>query len=191
MKYFSLFSILIFVFACGSPSVKKEDRDSLATTHGNDSIAAPPAPEVVSLPADFKGFDLPSKVVKGKVMCPAGADVYTAGLDDNEGARDEIVIQTGDTGMMIDMYSTKYDMKTCLDKVRSSMWTPLRSLISSDEHLSVFTRAGANDPKKTSFDFILLIEKDGQRWHIQPSDSEDYTKEQIELLLAIAKSVQL
>jgi hypothetical protein len=192
MRYFIPSLIFIFSISCAIP-VRHDDHQQADTLKKTDSadISAPPAPAMISLPGDFKSYDLPKEVVKGKVMCGKGALVYTAGLDDNEGARDEIVIQTYDTGMMMDMYSTQYDMEKCLKRVRNSMFIPLRSLISNDGHLAIFTRAGAIDRNKESYDFILLMEKNGQRWHIQPSDTEDYTKEEIELLIAVAKSVTL
>lgn len=198
---FAYLPILAFgMIACGGG----EEADTAATTSSSDDTSTEnventetdaPAPDmsvsVPALPADYIEHDLSEHGAALTISGPEGAYIYTSKLINNDGEQDQVVVQMADdSSVRLHISQTDKDLVAAKADVEGNMINTFKSYM-IDEADGAFYYAQKSFDDSDYFNFVMVIEKDGQKYHVKGDGGMDpLTKEDALMLFAMASTLK-
>lgn len=190
-------AIAFGMVSCGGESTDTPATDTpeADTTTTVDVPEDPPAMDISvtipEIPADFVEHDLSSVGLAGSIMGPSGAAINTSTLMNSEGEQEQINIQVAeDSGVKVQLYRSTKDFAAAKGDVEGNMINLFKQYVIEDDN-SAFFYAQKNVDDSDVYNFILVMEKDGQVWHARADGGFDpLSKEDAAMLYAMAKTLK-
>lgn len=145
----------------------------------------------VSLPSDYKSYDLKDKGIELAISAPPAAEIYTYTLVTNDGKQDAVALQLASDGkdrLNISVTSDKFDARK--EKAEKDIFREFKSKLAEDKNALLYEY---NDKDKgTGYGIIRIVEKGGKAYLIESDNmmSPIKDKAKAELLFNIARSAQ-
>lgn len=190
LTYFAFAAVMAFGFtACGEDTPDVPMNDSIPADVVDTDVAMPDI-AIPELPADYASSDLTESGFAGSIQAPAGTEVYTSLLINNDGEQQQIVVQTNMDAPRIHMYKSDKDLIGAKDDVQRNQINLFENFLLEDDN-SAFYHAKKQDGSD-QYNFIMVINKEGQNWHVTGNSTtfDPISKEQAMNLYAMAKSIQ-
>lgn len=145
----------------------------------------------VSLPSDYKSYDLKDKGVDLTISATPAAEIYTYTLVTNDGKQDAVALQLASDGkdrLNISVTSDKFEARK--EKAEKDIFREFKGKLAEDKNALLYEY---NDKDKgTGYGIIRIIEKGGKTYVIESDNmmSPINDKAKAELLFNIARSAQ-
>ncbi len=199
------FIYLIILFTCAfSCQTSHNEAEKLQISAPIDSTVNSETSffELPVIPGGCVKHELKNFGLNASIIAPEKAYIYTSTINDNEGEREYIVIQTSESSnKRLEIISSSINFTEAIKKIESPAnlyynTKRMYSDVSSVFYVS-YRKSSTENYNKTSYNFLLTDSIDGQLYHLRTDSEQDFTspdfvysKQDVLNLYAMARSLK-
>ena len=145
---------------------------------------------VPEIPATYAERDLSEFGLGAHMMIPEGSEVYTSVLITGQGEQNQIVVQPSTEGPRLHLWKSSKDLETAKSEIKGNTINEFQTFVMEDDHSAVY-HAKKNIDDTNTFNFIYVIDNNGETWHAKAESSgfNALSKDDAMMLYAMAGSI--
>lgn len=201
IKKIYIFILLAGIISCQTVNDENEKPQAIAPidstiNSGETSFELPVIPSGC-IKHELKKFGLDASII-----APEKAYIYSSTINDNEGEREYIVIQTSESSnKKLEILSSKINFVDAIKKIESPSnlyYNTKRMYIDSSSFFYIsYRKSSTENYNKTAYNFLIANSINGQLYYLRTDSEQDftspdhaYTKQDVLNLYAMARSLK-